>query len=102
MYSFMSGVVRGIKGFEWDERNSPKNETKHAVTDRESEEVFFNKPLAVVRSPKGGKEIRYVAPGKTCGSRLLTVVFTVRADRIRVISARPMSKNEREVYEKED
>lgn len=97
----MSEVLRGIKGFEWDKGNSAKNEAKHGVTDRESEEVFFNKPLAVVRSRKGRKEIRYVALGKTYGSRLLTVVFTVRADWIRVISARPMSRNERKVYEEE-
>jgi uncharacterized DUF497 family protein len=40
--------------------------------------------------------------GKTYGSRLLAVVFTIRASRIRVISARPMSRNERRVYGKED
>jgi hypothetical protein len=97
----MSEVLRGIKRFEWDEGNSAKNETKHGVTDRESEEIFFNEPL-VTRSSKGGKEIRYAALGKTYGSRLLTVVFTVRANRIRVISARPMSRNERKVYEKEN
>ncbi|HEY7554469.1 MAG TPA: BrnT family toxin [Candidatus Binatia bacterium] len=46
--------------------------------------------------------MRYVALGKTYGSRLLTLVFTVRTNRIRVISARPMSRNERQVYEQED
>ena len=97
----MSVVLRGIKGFEWDEGNSAKSEAKHGVTDRESEEIFFNTPLVVARSSKGGKEIRYVALWKTYGSRLLTVVFTVRANRIRVISARPMSRNERKEYEKE-
>ena len=98
----MSEFLRGIKGFEWDEGNSAKNEVKHGVTDRLSEEIFFNKPLVVARSSKGGKEIRYVALGKTYGSRLLTVVFTARANRLRVISARPMSRNERKVYEKEN
>ena len=98
----MSDVLRGITGFEWDEGNSAKNEAKHGVTNRESEEIFFNKPLLIARSSKGGgKEIRYVALGKTYGSRLLTVVFSVRAKRIRVISARPMSRNERKVYEEE-
>jgi hypothetical protein len=91
----MPELLRGVKGFEWDEGNSAKNEAKHGVTDRESEEIFFNKPLVVARSSKE-KEIRYVALGKTYGSRLLTVVFTVRANRIRVISARPMSRNESE------
>jgi uncharacterized DUF497 family protein len=70
--------------------------------DRESEEIFFNTQLVIAGSPKGGKESRYVALGRTYGSRLLTVVFTVRANRIRMISARPMSRNEMRVYEEED
>jgi len=41
----MAEVLRGIKGFAWDEGNSAKNEARHGVTDRESEEIFFNKPL---------------------------------------------------------
>lgn len=98
----MAEVLQGLRSFQWDEGNSAKNEAKHGVTDRESEEIFFNTPLVVARSPQGGKERRYVALGKTYGSRFLTVVFTTRADRIRVISARPMSRSERRVYEKED
>jgi uncharacterized DUF497 family protein len=98
----MPDILRGIEGFAWDGANSRKNERKHGVTDRESEEIFFNKPLIIVRSAKGSPEIRYAALGKTYGSRLLTVVFTVRTNRIRVISARPMSRSERERYEKEN
>jgi hypothetical protein len=95
-------LLRGLLGFEWDRGNSGKNEKKHGVTDRESEEIFFNQPLLVSRSEKGHSETRYAALGKTYGSRLLTVVFTVRSGKIRVISARPMSRKERELYEKED
>ena len=98
----MAEVLKGIKGFQWDEGNSGKNEKKHGVTDRESEEIFFNEPLIIARSAKGSPEIRYAALGKTYGSRLLAVVFTSRANRIRVISARPMSRSERELYEKEN
>jgi uncharacterized protein len=98
----MAEVLKGIKGFQWDEGNSGKNERKHGVTDRESEEIFFHSPLVVARSVKGSPEIRYAALGKTYGSRLLAVVFTIRANRIRVISARPMSRSERELYEKEN
>jgi uncharacterized DUF497 family protein len=36
--------------------------------------------------------------GHTDAGRLLTVVFTVRGTRIRVISARAMSKRERKIY----
>lgn len=94
-------MLSGLRGFEWDQGNSGKNEKKHGVTDRESEEIFFNRPLLVARSPKEDAEIRYAGLGKTYGSRLLTVVFTVRSGKIRVISARPMSRKERELYEKE-
>jgi uncharacterized DUF497 family protein len=51
---------------------------------------------------KGGPEMRYAALGKTYGSRLLAVVFTIRSKRIRVISARPMSRKERKLYEEEN
>lgn len=98
----MPDILRGIKGFEWNEGNSGKNEKKHGVTDRESEEIFFNKPLVIAQSSKGGPETRYAALGKTYASRRLTVVFTIRANRIRVISARPMSRRERKLYEKEN
>jgi uncharacterized DUF497 family protein len=94
--------LRGIEGFEWDQGNSGKNERKHGVTDREAEEVFFNRPLMIGRSSKGGDETRYAALGKTYATRLLAVIFTVRDKKIRVISARPMSRNERKTYEKEN
>lgn len=81
---------------------SAKNERKHGVTDRESEEIFFNRPLVIARSARGESEIRFAALGKTYGSRLLTVVFTLRASKIRVISARPMSRSERKLYEEEN
>jgi hypothetical protein len=58
----MPDILRGIEGFEWDEGNSGKSEKKHGVTDRESEEIFFNKPLIVARSSKAGAEIRLRQP----------------------------------------
>ena len=97
----MPETPKSIQGFEWDEGNSGKNEQKHGVTDREAEEIFFNKLLLAGRSLKGAPEVRYAALGKTYGSRLLAVVFTIRSRRIRVISARPMSRRERQLYEEE-
>jgi hypothetical protein len=40
----------------------------------------------------------YFSFGRTDGGRLLTVVFTVRGQLLRVISARPMSRRERRGY----
>jgi hypothetical protein len=74
----MAEFLRGVAGFNWDKGNTGKNESKHGVTDRESEEIFFNRPLVIARSAKGESEIRFAALGETYGSRLLTVVFTLR------------------------
>jgi len=40
-----------------------------------------------------------MALGTTYLGGLLTIVFTVRGSNIRVISAKPMSRREREVFE---
>jgi uncharacterized DUF497 family protein len=62
--------------------------------------VFFNRPLVVVAGEQRAESIpRYYTLGHTDASRLLFIVFTLREDFIRVISARPMSRRERRVYE---
>ncbi len=89
----------GITGFQWDEGNIDKNFKKHGVHWTECEEVFFNKPLVVKPDLKHSqKEDRYYALGKTNNGRLLFIVFTIRQDRIRIISARDMNKKERRFY----
>jgi uncharacterized DUF497 family protein len=95
-------MLLGLKGFEWDEGNRDKNEKKHGVTSLECEEIFHNRPLIAAKDPRHSTtETRYTALGRTHGKRLLFVAFTVRKDKIRIISARPMSRKERIYYEKE-
>ena len=61
---------------------------------------FGNRPLVVVQGEQRAESSpRYYALGQTDASRLLFIVFTIRDDLIRVISARPMSREERRVYE---
>jgi hypothetical protein len=89
-----------IDGFDWDEGNRDKNWLKHAVSTGECEELFFNLPLVVAVDVKhSASEERFLALGRTNGGRLLFVSFTVRGQLIRVISARDMSRKEREIYE---
>ncbi|MBM2814492.1 MAG: uncharacterized protein HW421_1254 [Ignavibacteria bacterium] len=89
-----------IIGFEWDEHNINKNWIKHSVLFTECEEVFFNQPLLTGIDDKHSiSESRYYGLGKTSSGRLLFVVFTIRNDKIRIISARDMKKNERKIYE---
>ncbi|MBI3955150.1 BrnT family toxin [Candidatus Gottesmanbacteria bacterium] len=87
--------------FDWDEGNKDKNWQKHKVDFRESEEIFLNKPLKIFYDIKHSQqEDRFVALGKTNEERELYIVFTVRNNKIRVISARNTSKKERRLYEK--
>jgi uncharacterized DUF497 family protein len=91
--------LRQCLGFEWDEGNSEKNWLLHRVTRGEAEQLFFNQPLLIAGDPVHSEdEERYYALGTTNRKRLLFVVFTVRGDLIRVISARNMTKKEREIY----
>lgn len=90
----------GCKGFQWDDGNSDKNWIKHQVAHSECEQIFFNRPLITGDTTSEGQtEVRYYALGQTNSGRQLFVVFTIRMDLIRVISARPMSRSERKVYD---
>jgi len=79
-------------GFEWDKGNDLKNWKKHAVSNLECEQIFFNKPLITQHDQKHSTtETRYYALGRTDANRMLFVVFTTRNNRIRVIIARDMN-----------
>ena len=91
--------IKAIVGFDWDEGNIHKNENKHGLKWTAIEEVFFNEPLLIVEDFRHSlDECRCVALGKNDFDDLVTVVFTIRKNHIRVISARAMSKKERIVY----
>ena len=86
-------------GFQWDDGNDTKNWKKHSVTTAECEEVFFIEPLVVqIDVAHSQREARYAALGQTAAGRPVFLIFTLRETLIRVISARPMSRREREVY----
>jgi uncharacterized DUF497 family protein len=88
-------------GFDWDKNNSFKNWIKHRVTTWECEEVFENSPLLLSPDYKHSQdEERLIAFGKTKANRRLLLCYTIRNNRVRVISARPMNKRESEYYEK--
>jgi uncharacterized DUF497 family protein len=91
--------IRGLVGFEWDGGNWRKSELKHGVAVAETQEVLLNDLLCQVDPRHSDDEQRYVALGRTNEGRRLFVSFTVRRNRVRVISARPMSRKERAVYE---
>ena len=87
-----------LTGFLWDEGNSTKSWERHTVTQAEAEAVFFNRPVVLMDARAGAAERRYNVLGRTNGDRLLSVIFTVRRGLVRPISARPMSRKERNAY----
>ncbi|MFP4209313.1 MAG: BrnT family toxin [Wenzhouxiangella sp.] len=92
-----------ITGFQWDAGNARKSSDKHGVGQAEAESVFFNQPLLVLQDTgHSQQEVRLHALGQTYNQRLLHLTFTLRQDQtlIRVISARPMHRKERDVYAK--
>lgn len=87
-------------GFDWDDGNIYKNENKHSIKWQIIEEIFFNTPLLLLRDVKhSSEECRCYALGKTNDGLKLFIVFTKRANKIRVISARMMNKKEKSYYE---
>jgi uncharacterized DUF497 family protein len=89
-----------LTGFDWDDGNIYKNERKHGLNYKLIEEVFFNEPLLIVEDFQHSEdECRCVEFGKDNRSTKIMVVFTVRDNLIRVISAREMTKKEKKFYE---
>jgi uncharacterized DUF497 family protein len=53
--------LRKVIGFDWDEGNARKSQDKHAVTQAEAEQVFFNEPLLLLQDEEHGKkEVGYM------------------------------------------
>ena len=95
-------ILSQCEGFEWDEGNINKNWLKHKVSPAECEQIFFNKPLVIQDDLKHSEaEKRFYALGRTDSKRNIFIAFTVRKKRIRVITARDMSRKEREVCNNE-
>ncbi|OGS34866.1 MAG: hypothetical protein A2293_07065 [Elusimicrobia bacterium RIFOXYB2_FULL_49_7] len=90
-----------LTGFDWDDGNYEKNWIKHNVKQSEIEEVFFNQPLLFLDDPSHStiQETRWRIQGQTNEERHLFIVFTIRGTKIRPISARDMSRKERNYYE---
>lgn len=91
--------LAGLEGFEWDAGNSDKNWRNHQVRQAEAEQVLLNRPVVFATDLKHARvEVRFFTLGRTDSGRHLAIVFTARGTRVRVISARPMSRAERRAY----
>ena len=88
--------------FEWDPRKAAQNLSKHRVSFTEAATVLGD-PLGLT-SPDpdhSADEERQITVGRSIRGRILIVSHTERGDRIRIISARELTRSEREAYEQD-
>jgi len=86
--------------FEWNPDKARSNLKKHEVSFNEASTVF-NDPLSMTFPDPNHSysEDRYVIIGLSSAGRILVIPHTDRADRVRIISAREATRNEKRFYE---
>lgn len=83
----------------WDVAKAASNLTKHRVSFEEAATALLDPAALAQEDSAATLEARWVLIGMSVRARLLTVVYTVRADdRIRLISARKSTRKEASYY----
>ena len=85
--------------YQWSRDKAATNLRKHGVDFADAVSIFSD-DLAITISDKRFDEERFVTLGLDAFGRVLVVVYTLRGDKIRVISARKATRQERQQYEK--
>lgn len=83
--------------FEWDNKKHQKNLAKHGISFVQAADMIRSGNVYQKRSSYQDEE-RIIATGMIDG-RYVTVVYTLRDDVVRIISARIAQHKEREDYE---
>ncbi len=83
--------------FEWDENKNKINIIKHKIDFIEAANVLEQENVLVYPSSHQSEE-RFIAIGPY-QDRYITIVYTMRGNSYRIISARAARRNERKEYE---
>ncbi len=83
--------------FDWDKKKCKSNIIKHGIDFKDVIQLFGEPYLRKIDSRKEYGEKRWIALGKI-NNLVAIVVFTIRKNRIRIISARQANKKERQIY----
>jgi uncharacterized protein len=86
--------------FDWDPNKATSNLRRHNVSFGEAATIFSDPLSTTVPDPDHSlAEDRFITVGFSHRGRLLMVAHTERGDRIRIISARELTRTERVQYE---
>ncbi len=86
--------------YQWNRDKAAANLRKHGIDFADAVSVFSD-DLAVTIPDERFDEDRFVTIGLDAFGRVLVVVYTLRDEEIRVISARKATRQERRQYEEE-
>jgi uncharacterized DUF497 family protein len=87
--------------FEWDDHKAEENERKHGVTFEEAATCFYDPHQVAFYDPDHSEEEdREILMAYSESGRLLLVVYTLRSEAIRIISARRSTPKETRDYER--
>lgn len=84
--------------FEWDIQKDKINQKKHQVSFEEAAEIFRYPTYEATDDRVDYGETRYIAIGNNSQMTIITVVYTEREGKIRLISARRANKQEKRLY----
>ena len=88
--------------FQWDDAKAARNYAKHGVTFEAARSVFEDVfAIEQIDDRQNYGEERWTILGMA-GGRLLLVAYTMRDDRIRIISARAAEPYERREYHEQN
>lgn len=85
--------------YEWDDRKAAANIAKHGVDFADAVLALEDALGLTMPDTSAATERRFVTLGQDALGRLLVVVYTVSAERVRLISARQATRSERRRYE---
>ncbi len=89
--------------FSWSPAKAAANRKKHGISFEEAATVFRDPLSATGRDPDHSFwQDRYITFGRSAKGRDLVVAHAEERDKMRIISARPMTKRERRLYEEGD
>jgi len=84
--------------FEWDEAKRRENLAKHRVEFADAATAFEDDNTITLPDEESDAEDRFVMMAMDALGRILVIVYTWRADTIRLISARKATPRERKNY----
>jgi uncharacterized DUF497 family protein len=82
--------------FDWDRANA-EHIARHSVKPDEAEQAILNDPLDLNYEVIDGEEL-WTALGHTDSFRVLLLVWTVRREALRIVTARAVGKRARDTY----